>query len=639
MSKIVVFLSKEYMLEQTYAAIQSSGVEVDEVKIIRTSETVNEARQALENGASILIARGVQAQYIREYTKVPVVEIVMTGQELSLVIAKAKAKLNKERPNIAICGLKNMFSDTTYFNEIFDINLKMYLADTVAQIPELTEMAIDDNVDILIGGDMVRNIVKNRDIEYQFLESTEDSIVEALVTAKKMLYTAEIVRNHTADFEAVMDSTFQAIIKVDKNKDITVFNKISEEMFNINSKKVIGTQVTDLIPDLKVEYMDSILNLERDILNISIRLGNTPTMLSVLPIQNETEVLGAIVTCYRLNIVNKQEPSYFKSMHLKGFVTDCTFDIIKTKDKSVRFCVELAKNYALSRNPILIYGETGTEKEFYAQCIHNTSVFKNGPFVSVNCGGMTEQRQIELLFGTNIYEVESDDAKADGKRGALELSNGGTLFIQEVDKMSKVCQYRLFRAIHYKTLIQNDMERTQTLENRIIVSSSTKLEKLVEDGEFRDDLYYVLNSLVLTLPNIKNRENYIEEVVKQRLMDFSKNYSKFLKVSDKAMDVIKDYDWRGNIIQLESFCERLFLTTPQKLVSEEYVKHLLNELYSTIDASNGDSKVVVYKHPETEKISSLLEKNHGNRGKVAQELGISTTTLWRKMKKYGIIEG
>lgn len=637
MSKIVVFLPKEDMLAQAERVIANKEIEIAEVKVVKTHETVNEARNALENGATILVARGVQAQYIREYTNAPVVEIVMTGQEISLILSKAKKLLNKDNPTIAICGLKNMFSDTTYYNEIFDIDLRMYLVDYIEELPNITRTAIADNVDIIIGGDFVKTVANENNMEFLFLDSTEDSILKALNTVSKMAYTEEIVKNHVADFETVLDSAVQAIIKIDKNKNITVINKMSEELFGVRNDVVVGNPVEALIPELRDEYLESVLASKRDVFSISIKIDSIPTMLTVLPIENKDGVLGAIVTCYRLNIVNKFENNIYRSMHLKGFVTDSTFESINVKDKKLKKSVELAKIYALSRNPILIKGAMGTEKEYFAQCIHNSSVYKNGPFVSINCAGMSEQRQIELLFGF-FENVNNNEENSNQQIAALEASNGGTLFISEIDKLSMLCQYRLFRAIQYKSLIQNDLERTQTIDNRIIVSSSIRLEEKVELGEFREDLYFLLNSLVLEIPNLNERENDIEEIVNLKLTEFSKGYSKFLRLSEGAMQQIKNYEWKGNIIQLESFCERLFLTTTKKLISEEYVTNLLEELYPKIELKNGEKKIVIYKNPDAEKILGLLERHHGNRSKVAEELDISTTTLWRRMKKYGVAD-
>lgn len=632
MSKIVVFLSKDYMLKPTYRALDELDMEVEEVKVIKTTDAINEARRVVENGASIIIARGAQAQYIRGYTNTPLVEIVATGQEISLLISNAIKQLKKEKPIIALCGLKNMFSNTAYFNDIFDVDFRTYFVETIDELREKSLEAVKDGADYIIGGDITRETVIDYNVIFHFLECTEDSIGKALDTAKKMAYTEETVKNYVADFETVLDSAVQSIIKVDLDKNITAINKVSEELFGVSKDVVVGESIEGLIPELKGEYIDSILSSSRDIFNISIKIDNIPTMLTVLPIENENIVLGAIVTCYRLNVLNRPENNIYRSMHLKGFVTDSTFENINTKDKHIKKTIELAKTYALSKKPILINGETGTEKEFYAQCIHNVSIYKNGPFVTVNCGGMSELRQIELLFGF-FRDIDDNDIN---KVGALEASNGGTLYISEIDKLSPICQYRLFRAIQYKTIIQNDLERTLTIDNRIILSTNNKLEEKVEKGEFREDLYYVLNSLVLDLPNLSSRDNEIEEIVKMKIIEYSKEYSKFLRISDNAMEAICKYEWRGNIIQLEAFCERLFLTTRKKMISDDQVTHLLEELYPNYELKNGERKIVIYKNPEGEKILKLLEKYHGNRGKVAKELGVSTTTLWRKMKKYGV---
>lgn len=633
MSKIAILLPKEQMLGQAENIMKENMSDITEVKVIKTSESIIEAKAAIEKGASIIVARGVQASNIISHTNIPVAEIIITGQELGLLVTKAKRILKKEKPKIAIVGLSNMFSDTKYFNEIFEIDLKMYLVESVEKIVNKVEEAIKDNVDIIIGGDTAMETVKHydMDIPFLFLESTGDSIENALETARKMQYTAEIVSKSMAGFETILDTSVQGIMRIDNEKNITVINKQCEEMLQITNNKVKGKALTNIISEIKDEYLELILKGKRDIYSTSIRINEKPVMLSLCPIKDEHEVYGVLATFYRIQMNEKDETHMeeIKNRRLKWYVARSEFSSLDTSNLAMYKCVELGKIYALSKHPVLIYGEVGTEKEFFAQCIHNNSSFKNGPFVSVNCGGLIEEKQIELLFGSQN--------RNDIKKGALELGNNGTILISEIDKLSPICQYRLYKAIHYDILVQNDLEKNLILDNRIIVTSSEKLDFLVKDGIFREDLFYLLNSLVLDIPPIRDRKDEIKNIINGKLKEFSKDYSKFLKLTDNALKTIEEYNWNGNRVQLESFCERLFLTTQKRLISENFVEYLLDELYPDLEEEENIKKVVIYKHPKAKEINELLEKYNGNRGKVAKELNISTTTLWRHIKKYGVI--
>ena len=439
MSKIAILLPKEYMLEQARNVIREDELDIDILKVIKTSDSVYEARQAVEQGAEVVLARGVQAAFIRQYTNIPVAELTLTGQEIGLMIASAKKKVpDKKCPQIALIGFKNMFSDTTYADELH-------------------------------------------------------------------------------------------------------------------------------------------------------------------------------------------------SYYLKGYVAYAHFSDIRITGKEMEYCVELSKMYALSKNPVLICGEDGTDKEKLAQCIHNNSSYKAGPFVAVNCSGMTEQMQVDRLFGNPDAEDESM------KKGALAIGDHGTIVISEIEKLSLLCQYRLYRAIRYDSLIQNDLERSQTLDNRIIAITGADLYQYVEQGRFRQDLYYLLNSLTVEIPPLRKRPQDIRAIVEDCRVRFTKRYARFPKIAEDAMEALAGFGWQGNEIQLESFCERLFLTSPKKTITSDYVYFLLDTLYPVKERISEDGTTVIYQHPEAARLTELLEKHQGNRSAVAKELGISTTTLWRRMKKYGVI--
>lgn len=632
MSKIAILLPKEYMLEQARNVIREDELDIDILKVIKTSDSVYEARQAVEQGAEVVLARGVQAAFIRQYTNIPVAELTLTGQEIGLMIASAKKKVpDKKCPQIALIGFKNMFSDTTYADELFDIRLKFYDITAIEQAAEKVELAIQEGADVLLGGDTVNALAAQKGIPAQFIDSTEESIRSAIGVAKKMILTAEAEKNFTAQFETVLDNSYNGILEIDENKEIMIVNRAGEELFHKKASQLEGTALEKVIPELEQRYIDDVLSGKRDSFMTSVYVAGVPMMLTAAPIQYENKIRGAIISLYRNASVRKNDADELHSYYLKGYVAHAHFSDIRITGKEMEYCVELSKMYALSKNPVLICGEDGTDKEKLAQCIHNNSSYKAGPFVAVNCSGMTEQMQVDRLFGNPDAEDESM------KKGALAIGDHGTIVISEIEKLSLLCQYRLYRAIRYDSLIQNDLERSQTLDNRIIAITGADLYQYVEQGRFRQDLYYLLNSLTVEIPPIRKRPQDIRAIVEDCRVRFTKRYARFPKIAEDAMEVLAGFGWQGNEIQLESFCERLFLTSPKKTITSDYVYFLLDTLYPVKERISEDGTTVVYQHPEAARLTELLEKHQGNRSAVAKELGISTTTLWRRMKKYGVI--
>ena len=632
MSKIAILLPKEYMLEQARNVIREDELDIDILKVIKTSDSVYEARQAVEQGAEVVLARGVQAAFIRQYTNIPVAELTLTGQEIGLMIASAKKKVpDKKCPQIALIGFKNMFSDTTYADELFDIRLKFYDITAIEQAAEKVDLAIQEGADVLLGGDTVNALAAQKGIPAQFIDSTEESIRSAIGVAKKMILTAEAEKNFTAQFETVLDNSYNGILEIDENKEIMIVNRAGEELFHKKASQLEGTALEKVIPELEQRYIDDVLSGKRDSFMTSVYVAGVPMMLTAAPIQYENKIRGAIISLYRNASVRKNDADELHSYYLKGYVAYAHFSDIRITGKEMEYCVELSKMYALSKNPVLICGEDGTDKEKLAQCIHNNSSYKAGPFVAVNCSGMTEQMQVDRLFGNPDAEDESM------KKGALAIGDHGTIVISEIEKLSLLCQYRLYRAIRYDSLIQNDLERSQTLDNRIIAITGADLYQYVEQGRFRQDLYYLLNSLTVEIPPLRKRPQDIRAIVEDCRVRFTKRYARFPKIAEDAMEALAGFRWHGNEIQLESFCERLFLTSPKKTITSDYVYFLLDTLYPVKERISEDGTTVIYQHPEAARLTELLEKHQGNRSAVAKELGISTTTLWRRMKKYGVI--
>lgn len=632
MSKIAILLPKEYMLEQARNVIREDELDIDILKVIKTSDSVYEARQAVEQGAEVVLARGVQAAFIRQYTNIPVAELTLTGQEIGLMIASAKKKVpDKKCPQIALIGFKNMFSDTTYADELYDIRLKFYDITAIEQAAEKVDLAIQEGADVLLGGDTVNALAAQKGIPAQFIDSTEESIRSAIGVAKKMILTAEAEKNFTAQFETVLDNSYNGILEIDENKEIMIVNRAGEELFHKKASQLEGTALEKVIPELEQRYIDDVLSGKRDSFMTSVYVAGVPMMLTAAPIQYENKIRGAIISLYRNASVRKNDADELHSYYLKGYVAHAHFSDIRITGKEMEYCVELSKMYALSKNPVLICGEDGTDKEKLAQCIHNNSSYKAGPFVAVNCSGMTEQMQVDRLFGNPDAEDESM------KKGALAISDHGTIVISEIEKLSLLCQYRLYRAIRYDSLIQNDLERSQTLDNRIIAITGADLYQYVEQGRFRQDLYYLLNSLTVEIPPLRKRPQDIRAIVEDCRVRFTKRYARFPKIAEDAMEALAGFGWQGNEIQLESFCERLFLTSPKKTITSDYVYFLLDTLYPVKERISEDGTTVIYQHPEAARLTELLEKHQGNRSAVAKELGISTTTLWRRMKKYGVI--
>ncbi len=631
MSEIALFVPREEMLHQAHDILLTEKYTIKDMKVVASADAVSEARSALARGTSIIIARGYQASLIKYYTNIPVVEIQLTGQEMGLLITRAKKITKKNRPVIGVVGFNNMFCDMTHFNQIYDIDLRTYFVSNPDELSVAINQAINDNLDIVIGGDNAITAASRAGIPSLFLSSTEDSIREAFKMAENMKYVADIDKRSVAQIETLLDYSFSGIVRMDQKGNILVINKIMEEILEKDSAEVEGKPLIEVFKEIDKEKLEETLKEGNEIYSTFIRVNKNAIVIIVAPIKVDNQIDGAILTCHKIKKMKEVEADILRERYLYGYIAQGTLEDIPHKSKGMQKNIALAKVYAQSNSPVLLYGEIGTEKELFAQGIHNNSLRKNGPFISINCIGISEEMQTEVLFG-NTKESEKDK-----EQGALIAANHGTILLSEVDKLSLNNQYQLYKMIRYKSLIRNEIARTMSIDVKIIATTSKNLSILVKQGLFREDLYYLLSGLTIDVEPIRSRPEDLEYLIDNYVKLYCDMYSRFHVLTAGAKKRLLEYPWYGNLIQLESFCDRMILTASHRSIDEAYVVKLLEELYPILGQQNSSKeKIVIYKDPEAIKISETLEKYDGNRTLAAEELGISKTTLWRHMKKLGI---
>lgn len=629
MANIAVFLPREYMLKQVEQIVSETQMDLMMVKVIDNSEALPQARLAISLGAQIVVARGLQALTIKQYTKVPVVEITLTAQELGILITKAKKLVQKEHPSIALIGFRNLLCDVTYFNEIFNVDFTAYYVDDPGEVEEIVTRAVSKKPDVVIGGDLVGSCMQKYTVPYLFFHSTEDSIRNALQVAGKMAYTADVEQMSNAQFATVTDTTFQGIIKIDSRHRITAINRIAEKWLRKSPDEAAGHYLEDELREIDAANIDAVLSGQREMYSTTIRIRGEAMRYIAAPIQYDGKIDGAILSFSNLNRGQVQAQNHVQKGYLQGYVANMDFPMMKTTDKRMKASIALARQYAASGFPVLIRDEMGSNKEKIAQCIHNNSSRQSMPFITANMSGLDSHEQMVMLFGS--YR------DGDNEMGLAQRSNLGTLFINEIENLSPFCQYQIYRLVRHRPIAYDNALQAKILDVRLIAGTRTDLSILVAEGRFRSDLYYAIAGLSMELVPLRERPGDIEQMVKDRLKAFCTNNSCYLTISQEAMKVICGYSWEGNEIQLENFCERLFLTTTKKVIDEGRVRNLLKILYPEVEEVDGEKRVVVYQSPEAMKLMRLLEACGGNRKLAADKLGISTTTLWRRMKKYGII--
>jgi len=284
---------------------------------------------------------------------------------------------------------------------------------------------------------------------------------------------------------------------------------------------------------------------------------------------------------------------------------------------------------------VLILGESGTGKELIAQAIHNLSHRSGDKFVAFNCGSFTEELMANELFG---HEKDAHTGATPNAKGLLEMADQGTVFLDEIGDMPLSMQVKLLRIIQEKELIRVGGLESISVDLRFIAATHRDLAQEVSAERFRQDLYYRLNVITISLPPLVERQGDIpllaNHFLAQKMKDFDKNIK---EIDPEAMELLNAYTWPGNVRELENVVERAVALTNRDVIKvdvlPEYIRSLSIETFR-----RHSSKVPTMEEQEIEYIQWILNKCNGNKTKAAQMMGIDRVSLWRKMKRYGISE-
>ncbi|WP_195230809.1 sigma 54-interacting transcriptional regulator [Coprococcus comes] len=632
MVKIGMLLPEADMVPMAQKVVKDMNVEIACLKAISSVDAVNEARLAVEAGAKIVIARGYQAKMIKHYTNIPLIEMKLHAQEIGLLLQKAKLMVKKEHPVIALIAFDNMLCDMSYMEELFGVTLKVAVMKRSEETPGILDEMEAYHPDLVIGGEITCNEAERRGYLTLFYRATEESIKEALESARAMAFAVEIEKQNTAQFETVLDTSFNGIVKVNMDGNIIVVNKLVEKLIGKEKEDVVGCALTEVFPQIDMELVGRILKGESENLSTSISLGNKAFMLLMAPIEYDEVINGAIITLHQIADGARGTKRESNKMLLHGFPAKTDFGSIYTENAWMKKVLEDAKTFALSESPILIYGQAGIEDYLIAEAIHNNSNRKAGPYVSINMRGMDKEHQMEELFRREPVESQRDMA---GK-GAMIKADHGTLFIKGMEHLTLRVQHQILRTMLSRAQMRTDAQPIDSVDVRIIGSSKVDLKQMVQQGTFSEEFYYMLQGLTLKVPSLNQRAEDLRHYFDREFGRYSEMYNRHLKITDGGYQKLSELPWNGNMIQLKAFCERLVLSTEKRVVDEIVLQKLFEELYPEMKEIKGESRMVIYRSPESTRLAEILERCHGNRNQAAKELGISTTTLWRRMKKYGV---
>jgi PAS domain S-box-containing protein len=443
----------------------------------------------------------------------------------------------------------------------------------------------------------------------------------------------------------VFMSISDGVMIIDQDGRIVELNPVAERLLGRSSQTIEGKFCTIVFIDFKGMQETLLSGQDLNYFETSLQsvAGIINCVVSGQPIwDEEAHVSGAVLIFNPLkklrNLVNR----------LSGAHASFTFQDIIGQNLILREAVQTAVLASDKRSNILLQGESGTGKELFAQSIHNASSRKQGPFVAVNCGAIPRELLGSELFG--YVDGAFTGARKGGRTGKFELASGGTLFLDEIGEMPLGKQVSLLRAVQEIEITRIGDDRVIPVDVRIICATNKNLKNEVEKGNFRQDLYYRLNVIKIKLPSLRERP----EDIPLQFSYFMEQTSQKMEmpvpqVEAAVLDYLCRYNWPGNVRELQNVVERMINISNGKQIT---VQHLPNEiLYDHLSRVDGPVFIPgraesASQHRERQKqsraqldqleIIRLLALYGGNITQVAQAMGVSRNTIYRKMKKYGM---
>lgn len=439
-------------------------------------------------------------------------------------------------------------------------------------------------------------------------------------------------------FEQVLASLKQGLIIVDTENIIRFVNNAYEELMGIPREKLLNANAEKAVENSRLHI---VLKTGIPELDATQLVNGRKVIADRVPFFKNGKVAGAIGEAIFKDISdveqllarNKklmEENPANKRVKVQALQPQMvSFENIIGQSAVMIKLKNLAAKVAAMDTTVLIQGESGTGKDLFAQAIHNASNRRSGAFVAINCAAIPADLLESELFG--YVEGAFTGARKGGKKGKFELADGGTLFLDEIGDMPMVMQAKLLRVMQNKTFEHVGGEHVQVCNVRFIAATNKDLLQLVEQGDFREDLYYRLNVVCLKVPPLRQRKEDIREIIEMMMPVICNNLKITLKrIDESAMEKLMMYKWPGNIRELINVLEQQAATISHMTITEKDLP--LSVLQSRLD----EKKMQDDEGNEEAVLKSVLEKAHGNKVLAAKLLGIHRSTLYGKLKKYAL---
>lgn len=557
-------------------------------------------------------------------------------------LVEAISLMNKKKWNLLPVSdvgrkLVGVFTRSSLFQMVLDEKplttpIKKYIK---AQVETLLINTPYEKIELIVKNSQVGTgvIIDEQDQVVGILTKT-DMVMSLLQTSQEL----KTVKTLKRTLETALDHAYDGIVMTDEKKNIQMVSPPLLELFNLQHEAVLYHPVAKVLPELQ---LDNVYQSETAEVSEFLEINGIKYIVHRIPIQENGRIIGAIgkVVFRQLNEVSElfkklqkaeNKASFYHQQFQKSESARFTWDHLFTVDPYMEKLKKSAAKAAKGRSTILIRGESGTGKELFAQAIHNSSARNTGKFIVVNCAAIPEDLLESEFFGYD--EGAFTGARQKGKLGKFDLANGGTLFLDEVGDMSLSLQAKLLRVLQEREFYRVGGTVRIQVDVRIIAATNRNLEEMVQEGLFREDLYYRLNVISLNVPPLRDRLYDTDHLIGRFMIELNQILGTSITgIEDRARGAMLDYPWPGNVRELRNVMERAMTFAENGKIRLEDLPDYLVKQVSVVEPSLNVSLV---ENAELEAIKKALVQVQGNKVKAARLLGISRSGLYEKIKKY-----
>lgn len=459
-------------------------------------------------------------------------------------------------------------------------------------------------------------------------------------------------RSRALLFQA-LDAIEEPVIVVDRDTRIVYINSSYLRIFapgfqanGISMDQITDCRLSELDDQTDVRPILDVLEQQRPRLKYYSICGEALTTFSdIVPLKLDGELLGAV-------IINRDTAQIAQMSHEMNRYKTLADELQRELDAKAQLplpfrsvigssrtfvtVLRTAAQVAVSSASVCLAGESGTGKEVLAKAIHYSSRYAGGPLVKVNCAAIPETLLESELFG---YEKGAfTGAKATGNPGKFELANGGTLFLDEIGEMPMSMQVKLLRALQEREITRVGGTKSIRLDFRLITATNRDLEAMVEEGSFREDLFYRISVIPLNLPPLRERRSDIPVLAGHFLRELQEQYGGDRSFSSEVIELLCDYAWPGNIRELKNCVERMQVLSTDEIISTEVLPPQIADCRNRRSKKNADNYRLqdILEKTERDTIRAVLSLTGGNKARAISILGISKRNFYMKLDKYNL---